>query len=119
MAFNILQKFIQTIRLEVAKKGDPNLVNLLEKARMKKPILTSEVKIVEKDGEIEVFNKSNMKLLSLPKQCKDILDMCNGFNTVEEISQKIYKRKILKRKFLEDVILFLNDLAKEEFIVWK
>ena len=96
MTFNIVQKFIQTIRLEIAKKSDPNLVNLLERARTKKPILTDEIKIIEKNGGIEAFNKSNMRLLRLPKQSKDILNMCDGSNTVEEISRKIYKKKILQ-----------------------
>ena len=119
MTFNIVQKFIQTIRLEIAKKSDPNLVNLLERARTKKPILTDEIKIIEKNGGIEAFNKSNMRLLRLPKQSKDILNMCDGSNTVEEISRKIYKKKILQRKFLEDAILFLDKLRKEGFIIWK
>lgn len=119
MSLNIIQKFIQTIRLEITKKSSPALVNLLDDVKTKKPILTSEIKITQKDGGIEVFNKSNMKFVSLTKQCKDILDMCNGINTVEEISQKIYRKKILKRKFLEDLVLFLDKLKKDGFILWK
>ena len=119
MVFNILKKFIQTVQLEISKKNDPTLIKLLEEKRNKKPLLNSEIKIIEKNKEIEVFNKSNMKLLKLTKKCKDILDMCDGSNTVEDISRKIYQGKILKRKFLEDMILLLNDLEKEKFIVWK
>lgn len=119
MTLNIIQKFIQTVRLEIAKKNDPSLVSLLDKEKMKKPMLISEIKIVQKEGGIEVFNQSNMKFISLDKQCNDILNMCNGANTIEEISQKIYEKKILKRKFLEDTIIFLNKLEKDGFILWK
>ena len=119
MAFNIFKKFIQTVQLEMSKEDHLSLVKLLEKAKVKKPMLISEIKIKDKNGEIEVFNKSNMKLLRLTKKCKDILNMCNGLNAVEEISQKIYQKKILKRKFLEDLVLFLNELEKEGFITWK
>jgi hypothetical protein len=119
MSLNIFQKFFQTIQLEIAKKSDPAFVNFLNSVRTKKPILVSEVKIIQKNGEVKMFNRLTMKFVSLSKQCKDILEMCDGFNSVEEISQKIYKKKLLKRKFLEDLVLFLDKLEKESFILWK
>lgn len=119
MAFDLLQKFIKTVKLEVSKKNNTDLTAIFEKTKNKKPILVSEIKILDRDKEIEVFNKTDMRLLKLTKNSKDILNMCNGISTVEQISQKIYQKKILKRKFLEDLILFLDKLEKEKFIVWK
>ncbi|MFZ2975068.1 MAG: hypothetical protein WA055_00380 [Candidatus Moraniibacteriota bacterium] len=114
----IIANFIKTIKLEISKRENPDIIFLVADRKTKKPKLDEEI-IVRMDKEIcELFNRKNMKLIELTKNSKRIIDKCDGVMTTEEICKEIYKGFLLN-KFTEDSVIFLDKLSKEKFITWK
>lgn len=84
----------------------------------KKPLKSKRLKIIDYIGTLyATFNGSSM--WKVDKVAFEILKMCDGKRTVEEMVKEVSEKTKLKREEVEPVIEnILNELERMGFIEW-
>jgi hypothetical protein len=96
------------------------LKSLLINDRMdfKKPLKSKRLKVIDYIGTLyATFNGSSM--WKIDKVAFEILKMCNGRKTVEEIVKEVSEKTRLKKDEVKPVVEdILNELERKKFIEW-